>query len=162
MRVKLIPIITVCFVLLALVPFVTMGCSSGGGIQFQNPIKIVTPTLTTLNLANGTIAVGPGNYHSTEFTVSSSMQRPTVVGTFSAHAALGDNIEVYIFNDLAFANWSHGSTPPNGTIYSSGRITTDNINVSVAPGTYYLIFSNEYSTFSTKQVSTSIDLEWYQ
>jgi hypothetical protein len=142
--------------LLVLIIIPMAGCSqSGSGAQQQQQ------TLQTSNLVNGTITVNAGSYYDVSFTVTSGMTNPTVTGSFTASGGSGNDVIALVLDSLSFTNWSNGHQV--SALYSSGQLTTANINASITtPGTYYLVFSNEFSTFSSKQVSTSVNLQWYQ
>ena len=76
-----------------------------------------------------------------------------VTGEFHARGGSGNDIEA-------------GVTDENGTNghagrfwYHSEKVTTDQLDVHLGPGTYYLVFSNRFSVFSSKSVSANIYLQ---
>ena len=57
----------------------------------------------------------------------------------------------------AFINWTNGNTVT--VDYSSGYLTRSSFNVQLQAGTtYYLVYSNGDSIFSSKDVNTTVDL----
>ena len=130
------------------------GGGGGGGVVYQ-------PVLHSSNLVNGIITVDPGGYYRVRFSVTSTMTDAAVVGSFTASGGSGNDIETYILDDMAFTNWINGHTV--NTLYNSGRITVAEINTPITtPGTYYLVFNNEFSTFASKEVTTTVNLQWYE
>ena len=148
--------ITIMVGLLVLIIIPMAGCSqSSAGAQQKNQ------TLQTSNLVNGTITVNSGSYYDVSFTVTSAMTNPTVIGSFQASGGSGNDIIALVLDSISFTNWSNGHQV--SPLYNSGQLTTANINASITgTGTYYLVFSNQFSTFTSKQVSTSVNLQWYQ
>ena len=122
-------------------------------------VSFATWETQTQNLVNATITVSPG-YHDIPFSVNlSTMTSPTVTGSFTASGGSGNDINVIIMNSTDFINWSnkHQVYP----LYSSGQLTTGNINVPITvSGQYYLVFDNTFSTFSSKNVTTNVNLNW--
>lgn len=112
------------------------------------------------NLVNGAITVTAGNYYDASFSVdTSTMHDVTVLGSFTASGGSGNDVEVFIMDDTNFTNWKNGHS--YAAIYTSGRVTTDSINVAItASGNYHLVYSNTFSWISTKTVSTNVDLKW--
>lgn len=114
----------------------------------------------TLNLVNGTITVSAGKHYDVSFTIDASrMQNAVVSGSFAVSGGSGNDVIAFIMDDVAYTNWGHGHSV--NVLYNSGQVTTGVINVPIATsGQYYLIYSNTFSTFSSKQVSTKVDLKW--
>lgn len=143
---------------------------SGGSIDFRNPVVVqqATPTPTptyiaqSSNLVNGMISVKAGNYYYLPFTIDTSyMTNAAVVGSFQASGGSGNDIVVLILDGMGFTNWTNGHQ--TNTYYNSGQVTVGNINSAMtASGQYYLVFSNKFSTFSTKSVNTTVNLTWSQ
>jgi hypothetical protein len=89
------------------------------------------------------------------------MTNPRVKGSFTASGGSGNDIETFIFDDMAYTNWVNGHQV--NTFYNSGRITVANIDASITtPGKYHLVFNNGFSIFTSKHVSTTVNLEWYE
>ncbi len=116
--------------------------------QARQKIQASQSNPSSGTIANSVYKVGPGTYTYIPFSSSCSS---TVTGSFSAEAALGDNIIVYILDQENFNTYKNGNSPQ--AYYYSGKVATGNFNVGLSAGTYYIIMSNTYSSFSTKTVS---------
>jgi hypothetical protein len=84
------------------------------------------------------------------------MVEPRVVGSFRAAGGSGNDIKVLIMDPLNYENWANGHSVKVN--YTSGQITVANIDVALPSGTYYLVYSNRFSTFSSKSINTKVDL----
>lgn len=119
--------------------------------QAQQKVQTVqtnqNPSHSTM-IANSIYKVGPGTYEYISFYSPCSS---TVTGQFSAEAALGDNIIVYLLDQNNFDAFKSGNSAQ--AYYNSGKASSGSLNVGISPGTYYIIMSNTYSSFSTKTVS---------
>ncbi len=68
-------------------------------------------------------------------------------------------MEVAILDDTTFINWRNGHQ--GASLYNSGKIMAVEIDVSITiSGKYHLVFSNTFSTVSSKTVSSRVDLNW--
>lgn len=158
-------------VIIALSVSVT-SCSNSSPANYRAQKTTSTPVLVhkSLNLVNGIITVKSGGWYSTSFTVSFtsftvdgvpgvSPQNERVVGSFTATGGSGNDIIALILDDMSYTNWSNGHTV--NTFYNSGQITVANINIPITTsGTYYLIFSNTFSPFTSKEVNANVNVEW--
>jgi len=90
--------------------------------------------------------VSAGTYTPIPFTLSCSA---TVSGTFSSTAGLGDDIMIFIFDQNNLQKFTSNSYT---AYYESGKVGTGSFNINLTPGTYYIVLSNLYSSFSTKNV----------
>ena len=124
----------------------------------KSPTPVLVPQ--SRNLVNATITVGPGKHYDIPFSVDVNVMRDVrVVGSFRASGGSGNDIKAIIMDDMAYINWVNGHQV--SVLYSSGQITAANINTAIIiSGKYHLVFSNGFSTFSSKSVSTRVDLEW--
>ena len=113
---------------------------------FQRESPIVTEAFT----------IGPGKYAWFRFGVPDN--GGNVVGRFRASGGGGNDVEVYILDEDGFENFKNGHRVQ--TYYNSGRVTVANINVSLSSGTYYLIFSNTFSSVSNKAVNGNVALRY--
>lgn len=104
--------------------------------------------MPTFPIANSEYQVSPGTYTYIPFNMQCT---GTVTGSFSAHAALGDNIIVYIMDSTGFRQFQSGVSAY--AYYNSGKVASGTVNIGLSSGQYYLVLSNTYSTFSTKNVS---------
>ncbi len=110
-----------------------------------NPSNSQVPTFP---IANSVYRVGSGTYTSIPFNMQCS---GTVTGEFSAQAALGDNIIIYVMDSTGFSQFQSGHSA--STYYNSGKVASGTLNISLSTGQYYLVLSNTYSTISTKNVA---------
>ncbi len=86
------------------------------------------------------------------FTVPDGM-RGRKTGEFHAQGGSGNDIQAGITDE-------NGANGHRGRFwYDSDKVTTDRLDVQLDPGTYYLVFSNRFSAFSSKSVSANISLE---
>lgn len=77
-----------------------------------------------------------------------------IMGRFEAQGGSGNDIEVYIKGEDDYINWKNGHA--SQSYYQSGRQTVGEFDVGVNGGTYYLILSNTFSTFTPKAVTLTI------
>lgn len=103
--------------------------------------------LSGQTIVNSVYKVQPGTSTYVHFTLQCTA---TVQGGFSASAALGDDIIVYILDENQFNLFERGESA--STYYNSGKVEYDTFEVTLNPGTYYIVMSNTYSIFSTKTV----------
>lgn len=119
--------------------------------QVKNPVyeTVRQPILDEM------ISVGPGEYKYYLITIPTTAN---VEGDFTAYGGSGNDIIIYIFDETSFTNWVNGHQV--GTYYNSGQMTTGTISASLSPGRYYLVYSNTFSTFSTKNVRTTVEYNY--
>jgi ribosomal protein L40E len=94
-----------------------------------------------------------------QFTSSSAEKKSP--GTKSAAADGDDNdIEVYVLSEPAFAVWQNGYA--TSSVYESGRVSqgTMQSDLPAGGGVYYLIFSNKFSSRSTKNINATVLLRY--
>lgn len=103
-------------------------------------------------LVQDTFAVPPGTAKWWRFTVPAGMSG-RVTGEFHARGGSGNDIEAGITDE-------NGANGHAGQFwYHTDKVTTDKLDVRLAPGTYYMVFSNRFSAFSSKSVFANIYLE---
>jgi len=148
----------VCFVVLGLILLSVIGCSEGGGGGQGSPGTVLVPQ--SQNLVNGIITVSAGEYYDQPFSVTSSMQNARVTGSFRASGGSGNDIVVLFMDDIMFANWLNYHKTP--VCYNSGQVTAAKFDMMICsdPGEYHLVFDNRFSDFSSKDVTTRVDLNW--
>jgi len=95
--------------------------------------------------------VGPGRYTSLSVSLPNVC---TIQGGFIASAGLGDNIIVYVLDEQAYGLYQRGDTV--STYYNSGKVEFGTFDLTLNPGDYYVILSNTYSSFSTKNVQLQV------
>ncbi|MGI0069317.1 MAG: hypothetical protein ACREAN_03565 [Nitrosopumilaceae archaeon] len=147
-------IVVVALILVALVAPSLMGSNLS---PKSNPGSNIQPP-TTLNVVNGLITVSAGSYESYQIIVPAGASNVQITGTFTASGGSGNNIQVIIMDSTNYVNWQNGNQA--SAYYDSGQETTGNIATSLpgGAGTYYLVYSNTFSTFSSKNVNTQADL----
>jgi hypothetical protein len=112
-------------------------------------------------VVNDVISVGAGSYHSYRVTVTSEMEAARVVGRFTASGGSGNDIVVLVMGSEAYTNFCNGHQV--NVYYNSGQVTTGTIDVSnLEPGTYHIVFSNQFSSVTTKSVSAQVAFVYLQ
>jgi hypothetical protein len=79
---------------------------------------------------------------------------PIIVGHFEATGGSGNDIICLITDQDGLTNLRN-----NHTIYpffNSGKVTTQSVNVKLSLGSYFLVFNNRFSPFSSKAVNATI------
>jgi len=98
-----------------------------------------------------------GQYMSYKFTIPESSGGGTVVGNFVASGG-SDDIFVVITNESGLTNIKSGNSYK--AYYDSGKVSADDINVNLSPGTYYIVFSNAHSLMTPKAVNANVSVEY--
>ncbi len=109
----------------------------------------------TENIVDGVVTVEAGKYVDYKF---SAPNQALVSGNFTASGGSGNDIRVLILNETAYTNWVNGHDV--STYYDSGQLTTGSITASVPKGNYYLVYSNTFSTVSSKSVTTKVTITY--
>ena len=103
--------------------------------------------------------IEPAHYHYAKFTVPADAQNATVQGRFTASGGAGNDVVVFIFPEDDFVNWQNNHD--SKVLYQSGQVTQASINAELpGPGTYYLVFSNNFSVISPKAVQADITINY--
>lgn len=102
-----------------------------------------------------TLKAGEFRYY--KFTIPKSSGSGLVSGNFIASGG-ADDIYVVIINETGFTNFKSGNDYK--AYYTSGKVTTDDIEINLASGTYYIVFSNAYSILTPKAVNADINVEY--
>lgn len=120
----------------------------------------VTPQPREEAITNTAFFVKAGTYQPFKFSVPPGATSVWVDGHFSAAGGSGNDIDVYLLGEDAFANWQNGHQA--STYYNSGRATQNSIKATLPPGagTYYLVFNNKFSLFTDKEVQASATLHY--
>ena len=117
-------------------------------------------TQQSYNIVNGLITVQPGGYNYYPFTVAAGATTVSVTGSFTASGGSGNDIDVFVTDQTNFVNWQNGHQATS--FYNSGQLTTATISASLPDGgTYYLVYSNTFSSVSSKNVQTTANLSYY-
>ncbi len=156
MKIRWLPLLVWLIAFLIILP---LGCSIQPTLtKTPSPTPVLVPQ--NQNLVNATITVRNGGHYDVPFSVDTSKMRDIKVsGTFRAYGGFGNDIIALIMDDMAYINWANGHKV--SIMYSSGQLTTANINVPItSSGKYHLVFDNNFSILSSKDVSTKIELLW--
>lgn len=110
-------------------------------------------------IATGQIIVKANGYVQYRITITPEMVEPVVTGTFNASGGSGNDILGIVADEENYTNWINGHQA-QAFWTTQGKQTTGNIEARLAPGTYYLAFSNKFSAFTDKQVFLEVDLNY--
>lgn len=169
-------IIAIVVVLTIIVAGVALSLSSLNGSskanttnsgQSQQQATYVTETLTSdstsqvnANIVNGLITVNAGQYETYQIVVPSNAGAAQVSGTFTASGGSGNDIIVLIMDYTDYVNWQNGHQA-SAYYTTGGQETTGTISATLPAGaTYYLVYSNTFSTFSQKNVNTQVNVAY--
>jgi len=132
------------------------GCTNTG----QTAIQLDQPSyeIVSENIVNDNIVVDEGDMKYYQFSVPSSTKYASVSGTFSASGGSMNDINVLIMDEANFADWRSGRRATQ--FYESGKLSTGIISASLPSGTFYLVYSNTFSTFARKGVKTEVNLTY--
>jgi len=146
---------------------VAYGALSSAGISIVQKTTVTTtesstttvPVPTSSNVVNGLISVSARQYEAYQVNIPNSAYNAQLSGTFTASGGSGNDIIVYVMDATSYVNWQNGHQ--GSTYYNSGQTTTGSFSVNFpTSGTYYLVYSNTFSTFSTKNVNTQVNLSY--
>ena len=91
--------------------------------------------------------------------ITPEMRNAHLVGKFTASGGSGNDIAAVLASEEEFTNWNNGHSAK--VYYSTdGQKTTDQLDVSLSPGTYIFAFSNRLSPSTDKYVMTDIELDY--
>jgi hypothetical protein len=110
-------------------------------------------------IASGQIVVNANGYVQYRFEITPEMRNARVSGQFNASGGAGNDIDAVIATEAEFTNWINGH-PARAFYSSNGRKTTDTFDLRLAPGTYYLAFSNKFSALTSKELFLEVDLNY--
>lgn len=108
-------------------------------------------------IVNQAFTLNAGQFSSYKFTIPKSSSGGTVSGNFTASGGSND-IYVVITNETGLTNIKSGNNYK--AFYSSGKVMTDDLNVNLSPGTYYVVFSNAHSLMTPKAVNADISVAY--
>ncbi len=91
--------------------------------------------------------------------ISSADKKPANAKSTSADGVDND-VEVYVLSEPAFAVWQNGYA--TSSVYESGRVSQGSMQseLPAGAGVYYLIFSNKFSTKTSKNVNATVLLRY--
>ncbi len=159
-----IAIVVVVVILVVIVAAVVAFSSGIGIVQTKTVTTTATSTTTTLsqtsaNVVNALVTVGARNYEDYQINVPQGATSVTVSGSFTASGGSGNDIEVIVLDSTSFVNWQNGHQV--SAYYDSGQVTTNNFNIQLpGSGTYYLVYNNQFSLLSSKNVNTQVNVNY--
>jgi ribosomal protein L40E len=114
------------------------------------------------------------NFRYYKFDLPEGSMNVSIVGQFTSSAAEKKNpatksaaadgddndIEGYVLSEPAFAVWQNGYA--TSSVYESGRVSQGTIQADLPAGggVYYLVFSNKFSSKSTKNINATVLLRY--
>jgi len=146
-----IKIVVPFMVVLISLAFMLLGLSCGSKNR-ANPTHV-------MNIVNDTVSVSAGYHQAYPVTITSEMKNPMLVCSYKASGGTGNDIVVYIMDEANYINWKNGQQV--SFYYNSGKSTTASFSVAMnALGTYYIVYDNAFSTVSSKNVVSRVDLKY--
>jgi hypothetical protein len=106
-------------------------------------------------LTPGEFTVGPAGLRAFKITIPESVKSASIVGKFTAAGGMYNDIEVLVVSPDSSAG-SEGGTSGRA-LYWSRRVSSNELDVPLSSGDYYLVFSNVWSP-SMKVISAQISL----
>lgn len=103
---------------------------------------------TSNTIVDSSYVVNPGTYTPVPFSLSCAA---TITGSFSAHAGLGDNIWLFVFDQNNFSKYQNGQSYQY--LYYNQQTGSGTFILNLNSGNYYIVLSNTYSVVSTKNVN---------
>lgn len=153
-------LIVVIVVIVIVVVAVIGGIFAIAVYNIASTSNLTSRTQQSANIVNGLITVQAGGYNYYPFTLAAGTTSITVSGSFTASGGSGNDIEVFVMDETNFINWKNGHQA--SAYYTSGQLTTATISASLpSSGAYELVYSNTFSTFSSKNVQTTVNLYYY-
>ena len=132
------------------------------------PTPPPAPSQYQAKVMDETITVTPGVWKAYSVAIDlTKTPNCRITGSFSASGGSGNDIEFLVFNESNYKKWKYemesttGSPASIPALYRSGRVTRDSFDISVSStDTYYLVWSNHFSTFSNKAVKVQVYLTY--
>lgn len=123
-----------------------------GGAPSSNPLTPILAQNHDIPIASDTFVLSPGYTQYYSFMVHG---RGTLSGTFSARGGIDDQIRVSVTDKQGYDNIN--SRNRYQAFYDSGDVRGQTLNVNLAPGQYYLVFSN-MGSLTNRTINTSVKL----
>jgi len=118
-------------------------------------------------ILDSSFSVTAHNFRYYKFALPEGSVNVSVVGQFNSTAEKktgvapsGDDIEVFVLSESAFAVWQNGYT--TDSVYESGKVAQGNVQseLPAGAGIYYLIFSNKSSPKTARNVQATVVLRY--
>ena len=106
-----------------------------------------------------TFTVGPRGFRFYKISLPAGSSHMAVAGKFSVAGDNSDNtVEVLVMNEDQFTLWQTGAQ--SHAIFESGRATQGDVqsDLPTGSGTYFLVFSNKFSTSGLKKITAGFVL----
>ncbi len=134
--------------------------NNSNGNQFGGGLGGTSYTTVTTTVFSGSAAVNPNSYYYISFSVPSGAIDVALTGSLTAAGGSGNDVKVYVVDYSDFVNYENGHS--FSAYYSTGQETAFNVNVGLpsGAGTYYVIFDNTFSIFSSKTVTGTLTLTY--
>ena len=116
----------------------------------------------TETITEGDFSVRPRSFSSFKYTVPPGAIHVSVNGQFSTSGGSSNegDLEAFLLTDEAFAAWQSGYS--TDTYYESGKASQGEINAALPSGggAYYLLFKNDSSSQTVKEVHAVVSLHY--
>ncbi len=116
----------------------------------------------TETITEGDFSVRPRSFSSFKYTVPPGAIHVSVNGQFSTSGGSSNegDLEAFLLTDEAFAAWQSGYS--TDTYYESGKASQGEINAALPSGggAYYLLFKNDSSSRTGKEVHAVVSLHY--
>ena len=128
--------------------------------QALSSLAVVVMTIAVpLALSGGQLTpeafvVERASYRNWGFQVSRSAR---VFGRFRAQGGSGNDIRVFVIDEDEFENFRNGRDVRS--YYSSGQVSSGQIDLRLRFGRYEIIFDNRIPPYSNKNITANIQLE---
>lgn len=117
------------------------------------------PTPSTETIEPRAFTVSSRSIKSWTIVIPDQYSRGRIVGRFEASGGDGNDIEVYITDEDGMTNLRNNHQMSGW--YDSGKVTVGEIDATLKPGTYYLVFNNRFSFLTNKAINSEIKVEMY-
>lgn len=112
-------------------------------------------------LASAPLTIPAATVQTVRVTVDpETMHNVQVSGRFTAAGGSDAGIEVFIFDQDNYTNWSNGHD--SAALFDSGLKTVGELNTALPSkaGTYYVVFSNKHAILFARTVSADVKLDY--
>lgn len=130
--------------------FSTVGCF----VDLDEDNAFVDKTFTIAD--DPEIFLRPGTHFAMLFRVPTRAISPLLTVDFEVIE--GKDTEVFLFDDLEYDAWLDGDDAE--PLYFSRRVGSDRARITLRPGTYYVVVSNEFSVVTDKLVDVRAFLDY--
>lgn len=123
-----------------------------GGAPSSNPLTPILAQNHDVPIVSNTFVLSSGYTQYYSFVVHG---RGTLSGTFSARGGIDDQVRVSVTDKQGYDNIN--SRNRYQAFYDSGDVRGQTLHVNLAPGQYYLVFSN-MGSLTNRTINTSVKL----